>query len=186
MAAASASAAVDENAEHDSATVGRYSHAQGLRTRIDLRHHADGCRVGVVAKRLSVAASVSKAPRSSPSSFNRETILLWSSRGVLRVLLRPRLAHSSLSGARLLRLGACSRVDRTFQAPAGRACRLARNVKGPSIQRNTKKKHRKLCDEIESNPWEPADSWCEAFWWAGGPYTAAGTKVIKGAGRGIN
>jgi hypothetical protein len=51
--------------------------------------------------------------------------------------------------------------------PAGAQC------EGNTDSKKYKKEHPKLCREIESNPWEPADALCETFWWVALP--ASGT-----------
>ncbi len=58
--------------------------------------------------------------------------------------------------------------------PAGAQC------EGNTDSKKYKKEHPKLCHEIESNPWEPADAWCAMFWWTS-PAAAAACGVYGSA-----
>jgi RHS repeat-associated protein len=51
--------------------------------------------------------------------------------------------------------------------PPGARC------EGSTDSKKYKKEHPKLCHEIESNPWEPAEAFCAAFWWTN-PWLAGG------------
>lgn len=51
--------------------------------------------------------------------------------------------------------------------PPGARC------EGNTDSKRYKKEHPKLCHEIESRPWEPAEAFCATFWWAN-PWLAGG------------